>query len=218
MNKGQIPFDLPHDPAIGAQDFIVTPTSLEAYNHLTLWPNWTAAVAVLSGPEGTGKSHLTKIWQDISGAQVVGLSDVGDRDLPDCWVLEDIDRAAPDEEALFHLLNRTMVEGHHGLITARREIDGWGITTADVTSRLRLATQLRLGVPDDALLSQVLVKLFSDRQIQVDAATIKFLTARMERSLGAANRLVKRMDGLALAAKKPVTRAVAAQALLEEEQ
>lgn len=217
MSERQIPLDLPHEPAIGVQDFIVTPASLEAYDHVTSWPDWRSAVAVLSGPEGTGKSHLAKIWQDASGAQPIALSDLGDGHLPVCWVLEDIDRDRIDEPKLFHLLNATMVEGHFGLITARREIEGWGIGTADVTSRLRLARALRLGVPDDALLAQVLVKLFADRQIQVEPATIKFLTARMERSLGAANRLVKRMDDLALAAKKPVTRAVAAQALVEEE-
>ena len=45
---------------------------------------------------------------------------------------------------------------------------------------------MTLEPPDDALLAAVLVKLFADRQLEVDDRLIDFLVHRIERSVAAA--------------------------------
>jgi chromosomal replication initiation ATPase DnaA len=67
--------------------------------------------------------------------------------------------------------------------------------------------------PDEVLLKAVLVKLFSDRQLNVEPPVIDYLSLRMERSMAAANRIVAAVDGLALAKHRKVTRPLAAEAL-----
>ncbi|MCR4281827.1 MAG: hypothetical protein NUV72_02180, partial [Bauldia sp.] len=69
------------------------------------------------------------------------------------------------------------------------------------------------GEPDDELLRRVLVKLFADRQLDVDAAVVDFIAVRMERSLEGANTIVDDLDREALARGGPVTRRLAAVAL-----
>ena len=59
----------------------------------------------------------------------------------------------------------------------------WRVGLPDLRSRLRMATPVALGEPDDELLRKVLVKLFADRQLVVEKAVIDYLLVRMERSL-----------------------------------
>ena len=79
-----------------------------------------------------------------------------------------------------------------------------------------MAAQLvELDEPDDSLLKQVMVKLFADRQLQVDPGLVDFCVLRMERSLEFAANLVDRIDRIALARKKTISRKIATQALSE---
>ena len=116
------------------------------------------------------------------------------------------------EAAFFHLHNLVTQAGHL-LVTAARPPRDWGLTLPDLASRLQAAPLTRLDPPDDALLSAVLIKLFADRQITVAPALIPYLASRMDRSFAAARNLVARLDALALAEGRPVTRALAATLL-----
>ena len=59
----------------------------------------------------------------------------------------------------------------------------------------------------------MVVKLFADRQLQVDESVVAYLATRMERSLAAARAAVDRVDAAALRLQRPVTRALAAELL-----
>jgi chromosomal replication initiation ATPase DnaA len=59
----------------------------------------------------------------------------------------------------------------------------------------------------------VLVKLFDDRQLAVDAEVIDYVARRMERSLGAARETAAALDEEALALGRRVTKPVAAAVL-----
>jgi chromosomal replication initiation ATPase DnaA len=59
----------------------------------------------------------------------------------------------------------------------------------------------------------VLVKLFIDRQLIIDAGIIEMLALRMERSFAAARALVDTLDRLSLERGRRVTRPLAAEAL-----
>src|SRR5690606_35832059 len=97
-------------------------------------------------------------------------------------LVEDADRLAYPEPAFFHLLNRSMREKRAVLMTARALLPAWPYRTEDLLSRVRLAAPFTLATPDDGQLAQILVKLFADRGIRVDARVTEFLVARMERS------------------------------------
>jgi chromosomal replication initiation ATPase DnaA len=87
------------------------------------------------------------------------------------------------------------------------------ISIPDLASRLRAAIPLALAAPDDDLLRQVLIKLFTDRQLTVERTVVDFIVTRMERSLETANQVVERLDREALAAARPITVRFAAEAL-----
>jgi len=208
----QLPLDLPVEPRYGAEDFLVGPPNAAAHALIDRWPDWPDRVVLLVGPEGSGKTHLSAIWRERTGAIAMPASAVDETVLTSgeaCAVLiEDCDRGALDEHGLFHLLNVMRLKGH-ALLTARTLPGAWGIATPDLLSRLRLAPVAELGAPDDALLRAVLVKLFFDRQLMVDAGVIETLLLRMERSFAAAQRIVAALDREALSRGRRITRVMA---------
>ena len=128
-------------------------------------------------------------------------------------LVEDVDRDGFGQAELFHLINAVRSAGTSLLITARSWPVAWGVTLPDLGSRLKAATTVEIGPPDDLLLSQILVKLFADRQLLADDRIVAYLVPRMERSLAAAQSIVERLDRLALARGTRISRALAAEVL-----
>jgi chromosomal replication initiation ATPase DnaA len=213
----QLALSLPHQPALGAGDFLVGEANREAFATIQRWPDWPAPVVWLFGPAGSGKSHLVEVWRShSSGARRVAASlhseEAEDLLEGGAAAIEAIDQAA-DERALFHLLNTARQRGASVLLTSRLGPDAHAPRLPDLASRLRAAHAVALRAPDDDLLRQVLVKLFADRQILVDPGVVDFILKRMERSFEAANGLVTELDRAALAAGRSVTKGLASAVL-----
>ncbi|MCC2099234.1 MAG: hypothetical protein KDJ29_20260 [Hyphomicrobiales bacterium] len=186
------------------------------------WPDWPARILVLAGPEGAGKSHLATIWAAASGAAAAAASSLKLDAIPalaaqTCVLLEDAGAGAIPEKELFHLINSLREAEGYLLITSRTPPATWRLTLPDLISRLRLAPVVEIAPPDDELVRAVMVKLFHDRQLTVDANVIEYLAMRMERSLGEARRLVAMLDREALSRGRAITRPVAAAVMRQLE-
>ncbi len=222
MTHSQLVFDLPHIPASGSEDFFISGSNEQAVRLVESWPQWAGPMAVISGPEGSGKTHLANVWRVRSGATAFPATEL--RHAVECalggggpFVVEDIDRGVFDEHQAFHLLNLARERRFDVLITARSQPGAWNISLPDLRSRLRSAALVTIAEPDEPLLGAVLVKLFADRQIGVDPGVIGYLLRRMERSTAAAQKLVALLDRAALVEQRRVTRALAARILPAED-
>ncbi|GLS86882.1 hypothetical protein GCM10010873_18560 [Cypionkella aquatica] len=214
----QLAFDLPSREAFRRADFFVSAANAQALAQIEGWRDWPDGKLLLIGPEGSGKTHLTHIWSDLAGAEVISAAKLVDTDLHDLAqnpvAVENADRIAGDPEAetaLFHLHN--LLAGRGLLITAASPARDWRLRLADLLSRMQAASVAQLNAPDDMLLSAVLLKLFADRQIVVAPNLIPYLVSRMDRSIAAACEWVKFLDTRALALGRPITRALAAEVL-----
>jgi len=218
----QLPLDLPHEPSFAREDFLAASANAEALRAIDAWPAWAGRMLLLSGPAGSGKSHLGAIWARAARAATIeapALIDAEPADLArsKAILIENVDRVGPAEANLFHLMNLARENDAFVLLTARGAPDSWGLRKRDLHSRLRLAPVVALGEPDEDLARAVLFKLFSDRQIAVDPAVIAYIALRIDRSLGAARAIVEALDKEALARGKAVTRAMAAAMLKDAE-
>ncbi|HHL20111.1 MAG TPA: chromosomal replication initiator DnaA [Aliiroseovarius sp.] len=216
----QLPLELPPKDSRTRGDFLAAPSNALALASIEGWQDWPGAGMLLIGPEGAGKSHLARLWADLSGAALLGAADLAGLDPgvpPDRpLAVEDAALIAGDatgEEALFHLYNAMAAGPHKLLLTARQPVRDWGLTLPDLVSRLATLPVTAIAPPDEALLAAVLVKLFDDRQIPVSPRIIDYLVARMERSLAMAQRLVAEIDRHALSEKRPVGLGMAREAL-----
>ena len=95
------------------------------------------------------------------------------------------------------------------LITARTPPGDWGIRTADLLSRLRLAPRIDLLEPDDSLLTALLVKFFVERQMVVDMQVVDFIKNRIERSVSSLRAFVDDLNREGLAKRRRITKALA---------
>jgi chromosomal replication initiation ATPase DnaA len=218
VTLAQLTFDLPHRAALGAEDFLVSDCNLAAVKLMDAWPDWPNQVQLLVGPPASGKTHLVRVWQGRSGAQDLAPADLDMAfmdSLPEGTplVVEDADRAGHDEKALFHLLNLAREKRLFVLLTARSSPSRWGTELPDLLSRLNAVPVIEIGVPDEALLRTVMLKHFSDRQLDIDPTTLEFLALRIDRSLAAAAAAVEAVDRAALASGRKISRQLVIKAL-----
>jgi chromosomal replication initiation ATPase DnaA len=197
------------------KDFVVSATNAEAVRVLDGRRQWHAGCLALVGPEGSGKTHLARVWAKEAGAVVVcgkdklNLATLVGRPV----LLEDADRAQ-DDELLFHLINMAGEDGGALLITARIPPSAWPASLPDLRSRLNAMTVAELPAPDDVILEGVLRKLFRERNIEPGEDLIAYLLKRIERSGPAALAIVERLDDAAAEGEqRAVSRALARQFL-----
>ena len=217
-------FDLGRAPAFAMEDFLVSPSNAEAFDYVDCWPRWSTPALIVVGPPGSGKTHLAMVWARHANARFAELEDLADPDqlaVGHAVVLDDGERFGSMEAGFFHLLNLMREQGGWLLITAQSHPDRWGLKTPDLVSRLRLCPVVTLNRPTLELVQAVLVKLFEDRQIRIDADLVAYAALHLDQSLEAARTFVQTVDEASLAGGLKVTRQLAAAtiaAMREEEE
>jgi chromosomal replication initiation ATPase DnaA len=214
----QLALALPHAESLSRDDFLEGPANAAGLALVDSWPEWPNRVMLLVGPEGSGKSHLAAIWAEQAGARSIAAHALDPAAVPGALatgalVVEDLNSAAFDERALFHLLNLAREDDAFVLITARVPPSTLQIELRDLRSRLRAVPTVSLLPPDDQLFRALLIKFCADRQLTADESLVSYLTTRIERSYAAARRAVELLDTEALRLGRPVTRALAAELL-----
>jgi len=209
----QLPLAFDHRPALSGEDLLVAPSNQAAVAWIDRWPDWPAPALVVFGPAGCGKTHLGQVFAAASGARAIAAEALAREEptrlvgeAPAC-LIDDAEAIleAGLERPLLHLYNTASEGGRRLMLTARRAPSRWAVKLPDLRSRLNAALAVEIGPPDDALIAAVLVKLFADRQLKVDAEVVSFLLARMERSFDAARQMVAALDAAALAERRNIT-------------
>lgn len=211
----------------GASDFLRSPAN-EAAAALVLAPErWPSGRLALTGPAGAGKTHLARIAASVGDVVPVAaraLTTATAERYADARlaVVEDVPAMADPpalerreaEEGLFHLYNLMAERGGRLLVTGRGAPVQWPIAMPDLASRLGSLTVARIGVPDDALLSAVLLKHGADRGLDLAPAAVTYVLCRIERSFAAAATAAAAIDRVATRRRRrKVTQQLATEAL-----
>ncbi|MBB4076177.1 chromosomal replication initiation ATPase DnaA [Bartonella fuyuanensis] len=221
-HETQLSLNFPHNPIFQFDDLVVTDSNRMAFQLIDRWPNWGLPIAVLVGKEGSGKTHFSGIWLQKANAfriqhnevdQAVAIASLGKS-----FLMEDIDAEEISETELFHLINsvkQANLDARQAtlLMTARTLPSAWNLKLNDLKSRLNSVMLVEMKQPDDALLTAVAFKFFSDKQLIVHPDTVYYLVSRCERSLFSLKRIIDSVDQLALQRKRKITRAVIAEVL-----
>lgn len=216
----QLSFNLPVRPALGREDFFVSPGNAMAVALLDGWRNWAGGKLVLYGPKGSGKSHLAHVWASSTEAKIIKAADLTEEAVPELAhghvAVENVSDIAGNpraEQTLFHLHNLVLAEGKRLLLTDKSPAQVWGLALPDLQSRMQGAQSIGLPAPDDALLSAVLTKLFADRQLFPSPDTLSYLVRHMDRSFATAGKMVALIDRTALEQGRAVNRKLASEVL-----
>ncbi|WP_266157701.1 DnaA regulatory inactivator Hda [Dyella silvatica] len=174
----------------------------------------------LSGPSGSGKSHLLMATCQAANetgrtVQYLPLASLRDKAAAirgvagsELLALDDLGAIAGDREAehaLFDLYNQTKAEGAAMLFAAEALPASLGLGLPDLRSRLGACQQVLLKPLDDAERRTVLKNQAAVRGIELDETVLDWLFARYARDLGALLDLLDRLDQASLAAQRRVT-------------
>lgn len=197
----QLAFSLIYRPAFGRSDFLVAPCNEEAVSWVDKYPDWPMPILIICGESGCGKSHLASIFSGnhINASELTmerALSETAEK-----IVVEDVD-LLKDEEALFHLYNRVVAQQGALLLTARNIPQ---FQLKDLQSRLNAAPKVYISMPDDALISAVLMKAFDDRQLIVEPKVIEYVIMRLPRSFDTIQKVIDIADKLSLSQQRKIT-------------
>ncbi|KEC54879.1 DnaA regulatory inactivator HdaA [Bartonella koehlerae] len=218
----QLPLNFSYNPIFQFDDLVVTESNRMAFQLIDHWPNWILPIAVLVGKEGSGKTHFSSVWAEKADALKLHRNEIDQAisvaSLGRSFLIEDIDSGEISETGLFHLINSIKQANLDTcqatlLMTSRTVPSAWNLKLNDLKSRLNSVMLVAINQPDEALLTAVAFKLFSDRQITVHPDTVYYLVNRCERSLFSLKRVIDSVDRLALQRKSRITRAVIGEVL-----
>jgi len=215
----QLLFDLKKKKIYEKDDFLVSDSNKEAYKLINRWPNWSSRKIIIFGDSGTGKTHLSRIWQKKTSAIILNLNKFKKIRFDNfffkkkSFIIENIsnffDKINKNEKEhlekhLLHFYNLIEEKKGYLILTASNSPKFWGISLPDLKSRILSSINVKIKKPDDELLSSVLIKLFLDKQILIDKKIIKFIVYRSERSLTNLQKIVNRIDKQSLITKKKI--------------
>lgn len=208
----QIPFDLRLAPNYSRATFQPAPSNAEALAAIAA-PSWPNRALAISGPQGTGKTHLGQIWTTEQGESALAIKT--DLDLTELGALrgkaiwlDDADKA--DEGVLFALINMAILGDIDSLLLCSRKLPAlWDVQIPDLRSRLGAITVARIDAPGDELLRKIYVNLLAERGRTPDAGVIDYLVNYGQRSAEAAQNTSAALDTMAAAKKSKITKALA---------
>ena len=168
----QLILKFPTQQAYKKEDFYVSSSNQEAYDFINSWPKWIKRIINIFGPSGSGKSHLASILKSKTPCLQISLNELDKKifskfKTKEALIIENVDEKI-SEKLLFSLWNIALQDNKYFLITSKRPINSYKFKLHDLVSRVNSSLIIGINLPSDDLISVILAKNFSDKQIRVE--------------------------------------------------
>ena len=191
-------------PGLAIDDFFVSTSNKKAYNFI-LNKKIDNQKILLIGPNKSGKTHLGKIWQKNNNAVSYENNFEIILNYKKNIFIDDFLKNI-NEEKIFHLINHCSINKLTILLTSKKEVFEHNFLLKDLVSRLKTFNLLRIDLPDDDLIINLMIKLLHDKQIIIKNEEIfHYILKRIERSYEEVFLLIENIDKLSLEKKRELT-------------
>jgi len=207
-NLNQLLFNFNHSQNFNYNDFFVSKSNYFAFQLIEKWPKWEKNILNIYGEKFSGKSHLANIFCNKNKCIKITEEQINDEilkklKLHENIVLDGFDNLT-DERLIYSLFNLVDNDNKYLLINSVKPINEMIFNLNDLKSRSKNCLFAKIDKPDDELMFGLILKKFSDRQIEVDKKFIDFIIKRIDRSYGKINDFIYKVDELSLKNKKPI--------------
>jgi len=189
------------------EDFYVSSSNQEAYEFINSWPRWIKRIANIFGPPGSGKTHLASILKSKTSTLEIQSDALNDKiffefKTKEALIIENLNEKIP-ENLLFSLWNVTLQDNKYLLITSKKPISSYKFNLKDLESRVNSSLIIGINLPSDDLISVILAKNFSDKQIRVEKKHIDYIIKRIDRSYEKISQFILTLDKYSLKKGSP---------------
>jgi len=165
--------------------------------------------AVIYGPKGSGKTHLSRIFEKLFNANY--LTSLTSNSLEKViegknFILDDfIPGKKFPSELVMHFINQVTYNECSVLFLSRLSPFEMNWNLEDLNSRIRSLVSSEIKLPDDVLLYSFMVKYSNDKNLILSDKKIIYILKRLDRSFENVIEIIDRLDIYSLEAKKKVT-------------
>ena len=189
-------------------DFYVSKSNYYAFQLIEKWPKWEKNILNICGEKYSGKTHLSNIFLNKNGGIKVEEKEINDEifkkfKLYENIIIDSYDNKV-DEKLIYSIFNLADQDNKYLIINSINPINKIDFKLNDLKSRSKNCLFAQIENPDDELMFAIILKSFSDRQIQIDKKLIDFITKRIDRSYGKIADFIYKVDELSLKKRKAI--------------
>ena len=189
------------------EDFYVSPSNQEAYDFINSWPKWVKRIANIFGPSGSGKTHLASILKNKTSTLEIQSDALSDKiffefKTKEALIIENVNEKIA-ENLLFSLWNVALQDNKYLLVTSLKPISLYEFKLPDLKSRANSSIIIGINLPSDDLISVILAKNFSDKQIKIEKKHIDYIIKRIDRSYEKISQFILTLDKYSLKKGSP---------------
>ena len=203
----QLIFKFPSYNAYKKEDFYVSPSNQEAFDFVNSWPKWLKRIVNIYGPTGSGKTHLASILKNKTSYLQLDSKDLNEQNFlkfktKEALVIENFDDTV-SEKKLFSFWNMALQDNKYFLINSIKPINSYNWKLKDLESRINSCLIIGIKLPSDDLISVIIAKNFSDKQIKVEKKHIDYIIKRIDRSYEKISQFILTLDKYSLKKGSP---------------
>ena len=203
----QLILKFPSRQAYKREDFYVSPSNHEAYDFINSWPRWIKKIVNIFGPSGSGKSHLASILKNKTSCLQINSNELNEKifiryKTKETLIIENLDKKI-SEKLLFSLWNVALQDNKYLMTTSKKPISSYKFKLKDLESRVKSSLIIGINLPNDDLISVILAKNFSDKQIKVEKKHIDYIIKRIDRSYEKISQFILTLDKYSLKKGSP---------------
>ena len=205
----QLVFKFPFKTKYYEQDYYVSSNNFSAYRLIESWPNWPDKWVNIFGPTGCGKTHLSNILKKkINSVEILNAENITDETISkfeklNCLIIDNYEKNI-DEKTFYSILNSSKQLDTYVVINSFLPIKDIKFDLKDLRSRAKSFMNLGIELPTDDLLTVIISKFFSDKQIELNPKISEYIIKNTERSYEKVFKCIKEIDDLSLSSGKSI--------------
>ena len=189
------------------EDFYVSSSNHEAYDFVNSWPKWIKKIINIYGPKGSGKTHIASLLKNKTSFIELQSNELDDKIFlkfksKEALIIENVTEKIP-ENIFFSLWNVAIQDNKYLLTTSINSLSTYKFKLPDLQSRTKSCISIGIKLPDDNLISVILTKNFSDKQIQIEKKHIDYIIKRIDRSYEKISQFILTLDKYSLKKGSP---------------
>ena len=207
-NLNQLLLNFNHKQNFNNNDFYVSESNYYAYKLIEKWPKWEKNILNIYGEKFSGKTHLANIFISKNKGIKINENEINNDifkklKLHENIIIDNFNYEC-NEKLMYSIFNIVDQDNKYLIINSIKPINEFNFNLEDLKSRSKNCLFAKIDSPDDELIFAIILKNFSDRQIQIDKKLIDFIIKRIDRSYGKIADFIYKVDELSLKKKKAI--------------